>query len=238
MIRMRVSAGSAAVVQDLIELSRSLPGVQWSGYYQHSGVGNREWRVWLMGFLEGKLAIIETSGMAAPPIGSDLKPIQMPALAGFTIAFTNIGGPSMQIQTDGENGAGDGGGGGRISVPLHHIRMPSNTPNNLADFIAVMNDNLPAGGTYRKSYYQSQTGGKPWEIYAITNTIRDAASGAPAVIVYISMGGIETPPIGSEIVGVPLPTEYFDPGYMGGSMRTIGEAGFRRQSGPLRVFPA
>lgn len=238
MIRVRVEAGAPNLIQDLIDQAASIsPIANWKGYYNSSGVGSKDWRVWLQRFdaSSDELCIVETSGMGAPPKGSPYKAIQIPTLTGFSIGFTPIGSKSYQIQTGNGYGGGSEGRSGAVSVPLVHFRIPANSTDNLGDFVKIMNAMLPAGGAYKKFFYNSAVGNKAWEIYAITDTIRDATTGSPAVIILISMGGMAITPIGSEFEAVPIPTEYPDPD--AGTI-TLAQAGFVPLQGPLQAFPA
>ncbi|MCI0563592.1 MAG: hypothetical protein MN733_34400 [Nitrososphaera sp.] len=241
MITKRISSGSTTPLFDFANMATSIhtPLSDWKAFYTNSAVGSKEWEMWLERFdpVSDELFVIKMSGMAAPPIGSDIRAINMPPTSGQGLTFTPISGRTIVMQT----GKGDASGPvdrstGSVSVPLVHIRMPSNTTSNVDDFVTVMNTMTPEGGAYQLFYYKSGVGSRIWEMYAITNTIRDGTSGSPAVIVLISMGGVEVPPDGSDLVSVAMPTTVNLPGF--GNPQTLAQAGFKQLKGPLRVFPA
>ncbi|MCI0557860.1 MAG: hypothetical protein MN733_05145 [Nitrososphaera sp.] len=244
MITKRISAGSTTPLYDFVNMATSIaPLSAWKAFYTSSAVGSKEWEMWLERFdpVSDELFVIKMSGMVAPPIGSDIRAINMPPTSGQGLTFIPVSGRMIVMQT----GKGDASGPvdrstGSVSVPLVHIRMPSNTNSNIEDFMTVKDSMVPDGGAYNLFYYKSSTGSKTWEMYAITNTMRDGASGAPAVIVLISMGGVEVPPDGSDLVAVTMPTTVVSIGgesFVGGP-KTLAEVGFKQLKGPLRVFPA
>lgn len=239
MITHIISAGSSDVLSDFVRLATPIaPLTEWGQFYTNSTTGSKEWEMWLSRFdpVSDELMIIKSSGMAVPPTGSDVKAIPLPPTSGFGLTFKSIHGRTLIMQT----GKGDASGPvsrdrGSVSVPLVHIRMPSNTDSNLKDFVTVKDSMIPHGGAYNLFYYKSPTGSKMWEIYAITNTLRDDTSGSPAVIVLISMGGVEIPLSGSDLAAVTMPTSMVD---VFGITKSLGQLGFVKLEGPLRVFPA
>ncbi|MCI0598750.1 MAG: hypothetical protein L0Y60_04385 [Beijerinckiaceae bacterium] len=244
MIRIRVSGAAVDVVQALLDQAAGLsPLANWKGFYEQALGSSKAWRVWLQRFdaTARELFIVETSGVEVPGAGSPFKSIPLPALSGFSITFTPIGGPSTQIQTT-NNGAGYGTGpreGGSISVPFINVRLSAHVPNSLNNLIAVANKFAITGGTQKRYYYKSDVGAKDWEIYILDHSLRNGTEGSPAVFVIVSMGGSEIVSARSEIASVNMPTTYTesDPNYGGSGTKTLAQGLFTQLEGPLQIFP-